>query len=83
MKKRKCYSGFYNDLLSDMNEALRWARGEVVLRTTTRTLAEVPPATITLEPDVASVFPDAASVNEALRFLIKITRENTAMVGTK
>ena len=30
---------------------------------------------IRLEPDVAEVFPDSDSVNEALRFLIKITRE--------
>lgn len=29
-----------------------------------------------LEPDVAEVFPDADSVNEALRFLIRITKEN-------
>ena len=32
--------------------------------------------TIRLEPDVAEVFTDANAVNEALRFLIKITREN-------
>jgi len=32
--------------------------------------------TIRLEPDVAEVFPDAESVNEALRFLIRITKEN-------
>jgi hypothetical protein len=31
--------------------------------------------TVRLEPDVAEVFPDSDSVNEALRFLIKITRE--------
>lgn len=31
--------------------------------------------TVRLEPDVAKVFPDSDSVNEALRFLIKITRE--------
>ena len=31
---------------------------------------------VQLEPDVAEVFPDAASVNEALRFLIRITKEN-------
>jgi ASC-1-like (ASCH) protein len=31
---------------------------------------------IRLEPDVAEVFPDAESVNEALRFLIRVTREN-------
>lgn len=30
---------------------------------------------VQLEPDVAEVFPDAASVNEALRFLIRITKE--------
>ena len=31
---------------------------------------------IRLEPDVAEVFPDAESVNEALRFLIRIAKEN-------
>lgn len=31
--------------------------------------------TVRLEPDVAEVFTDSDSVNEALRFLIKITRE--------
>jgi len=31
---------------------------------------------VRLEPDVAHAFPDADSVNEALRFLIRITREN-------
>ncbi|HLV81435.1 MAG TPA: hypothetical protein VKT32_14205 [Chthonomonadaceae bacterium] len=31
---------------------------------------------IRLEPDVAQVFPDAESVNEALRFLIRIAREH-------
>ena len=29
-----------------------------------------------LEPDVVKAFPDAASVNEALRFLIRVTKEN-------
>ena len=29
-----------------------------------------------LEPDVAEVFPDSELVNEALRFLIRITKEN-------
>ena len=31
---------------------------------------------VQLEPDVAKVFPDADSVNQALRFLIRVTREN-------
>ena len=39
--------------------------------------------TIRLEPDVAEVFPDADSVNEALRFLIRITREKQPAHGTK
>jgi hypothetical protein len=36
--------------------------------------------TIRLEPDVADVFPDADSVNEALRFLIRVTRDNRKQV---
>ena len=32
--------------------------------------------TIRLDRDVADVFPDADAVNEALRFLIRVTREN-------
>lgn len=35
---------------------------------------------IQLEPDVAEVFPDSESVNEALRFLIRITKENKGTV---
>ena len=31
---------------------------------------------IKLEPDVAAIFPDAASVNAALRFLIQNSKEN-------
>jgi hypothetical protein len=31
---------------------------------------------IKLDSDVAEVFPNAESVNEALRFLIRMTREN-------
>lgn len=31
---------------------------------------------VSLAPDVAEVFPDSESVNEALRFLIRVTREN-------
>lgn len=33
---------------------------------------------VRLEPDVAEAFPDAVSVNEALRFLIRVTKENQA-----
>ncbi len=31
---------------------------------------------VQLESDVAEVFPNAASVNKALRFLIRVTKEN-------
>jgi hypothetical protein len=32
--------------------------------------------TVQLDPDVAEIFPDDNSVNEALRFLIRMTRQN-------
>ena len=34
---------------------------------------------VKLEPDVAAVFPDAVSVNKALRFLIRVTKENSTV----
>lgn len=37
--------------------------------------------TIHLEPDVAEIFPDSASVNEALRFLIRITEKNKSALA--
>jgi hypothetical protein len=33
--------------------------------------------TVRLEPDVASAFPNSQAVNEALRFLMRVTKENT------
>ena len=33
-------------------------------------------STVRLEPDVAEIFPNAESVNEALRFLIKVIQKN-------
>jgi hypothetical protein len=38
---------------------------------------------IRLEPDVAEVFPDAEAVNEALRFLIRVTKENQPVAHPK
>lgn len=39
---------------------------------------------IRLEPDVADAFPDADAVNQALRFLIRVTKENrSALHPTK
>jgi hypothetical protein len=36
------------------------------------------PLTVELAPDVAEMFPDTAAVNEALRFLIRMTKSSTA-----
>ena len=38
-------------------------------------------STVFLEPDVAEMFPDSESVNEALRFLIRITKENKSALA--
>lgn len=35
---------------------------------------------VQLEPDVAEVFPNAASVNEALRILIRVTKADRAVL---
>ena len=43
-----------------------------------RSLSEL---TVRLEPDVAEVFPNSESVNEALRFLIRIAKENKSTLG--
>jgi hypothetical protein len=37
--------------------------------------------TIQLDPDVAEIFPDDNSVNEALRFLIRMTRQNQESIS--
>lgn len=40
-------------------------------------------STVRLEPDVAAIFPSADAVNEALRFLIRVTQQNqSATVAT-
>ena len=39
-------------------------------------------STVRLEPDVAEIFPNADSVNEALRFLIRVMRDNQAFAPT-
>ena len=38
---------------------------------------------VKLEPDVAEAFPDAQSVNEALRLLIRIAQKDSAARTTK
>lgn len=39
--------------------------------------------TIVLDADVAENFPSAESVNEALRFLVRVTRENRESLQNK
>ncbi len=39
--------------------------------------------TVVLDLDVAENFPNAESVNEALRFLVRITRENKTVLQPK
>ncbi|HEX8246605.1 MAG TPA: hypothetical protein VF599_00345 [Pyrinomonadaceae bacterium] len=39
--------------------------------------------TVVLDSDVAENFPSAESVNEALRFLIRVTQENKSELQTK
>ncbi|NJR66995.1 MAG: hypothetical protein HC772_19485 [Leptolyngbyaceae cyanobacterium CRU_2_3] len=38
--------------------------------------------TVRLEPDVAEIFPSADAVNEALRFLIRVMRDNKPLAPT-
>ena len=38
---------------------------------------------VRLEPDVTEAFPDANAVNEALRFLIRVTKGNQKLRPTK
>lgn len=37
--------------------------------------------TVRLEPDVAQMFPSAEAVNEALRFLIRVMRDNQTVAS--
>ena len=37
--------------------------------------------TVRLEPDVADMFPSAEAVNEALRFLIRVMRDNQTVAS--
>lgn len=39
-------------------------------------------STVRLEPDVAAIFPNADAVNEALRFLIRVTQQNQSVAVT-
>ena len=66
---------------SDLNDELRPEYTEADLKNRVRGKyvgrVERPcPPTVQLEADVVGAFPDAAAVNEALRFLIRITKEN-------
>jgi hypothetical protein len=56
------------DLDEDLRPEYDFSQMQIVARGPGRKAA---PVTVQLEPDVAALFPDAAAVNEALRFLIR------------
>ena len=71
---------------SDLNDELRPEYTEADLKNRVRgkyadRFAPLPP-TVTLEPDVAAAFPDAAAVNAALRSLMRQTKEDTSVLTT-
>ena len=66
---------------SDLNDQLRPEYAEEDMKDMVRGKyagrVKLPcPPTVQLEADVAGAFPDAAAVNEALRFLIRVTKQN-------
>jgi hypothetical protein len=68
---------------SEMNDDLRDEYDLTQLRVRKRgaaRMAETPVSGIEvhLDPDVAAVFPNALAVNEALRFLIRVTQQKPA-----
>ena len=70
MKKR--FDGSVED---DLRPEYDFQKLRVVARGPGRKSSSVP--AIQLEPDVAEMFPDSQSVNEALRFLMRATRKRT------
>ena len=70
MKKR-----FDRSNEDDLRPEYDFRKLKVVARGPGRKAPSVP--TIQLEPDVAEMFPDSQSVNDALRFLMRATRKRT------
>ena len=70
MKKSKA------DLEDDLRPEYDFHALRVIARGPGRQKADA--VTISLAPDVAAVFPDSESVNEALRFLMRITEKEMA-----
>jgi hypothetical protein len=68
---------FDAELDDDLAAEYDFSQLPVVKRGPGRRLPEV--LTVALDPDVAAVFSTTASVNEALRFLIRVTKD-TPMV---
>ncbi len=66
---------------SDLDDELRPEYNEEDMKNMTRgkyvgRVKRKCPPTVQLEADVVGAFPDAAAVNEALRFLIRVTNQN-------
>jgi len=60
--------------ISEMDDDLRPEYDFTQMPVVARGQGRKPPLTVQLEPDVAALFPDSASVNEALRRLTKLTQ---------
>jgi hypothetical protein len=65
---------------ADLEDDLRPEYDFHALRVVARGPGRLKPNSVTifLAPDVAAVFPDSESVNEALRFLMRITEKEMA-----
>lgn len=76
-----------NETLRHLIQALKENRRTHSYRLPTKILdpksKQLDNSIIKLEPDVTEAFPNAASVNEALRFLIRVSKENSAIPPPK
>ena len=70
-------------LIQDSKENRKTHSYRLPMKTSDSRSKQLDNSIVKLKPDVAEAFSDAASVNEALRFLIRITKENSAIPPTK
>ena len=70
-------------LIQDSKENKRTYSYNLPMKVLDRGSKHLDNSIIKLEPDVVETFADAAAVNEALRFLIRVRKENSAIPPTK
>jgi hypothetical protein len=64
-------------LVAEMDDDLRPEYDFTQMPVVARGKGRKPPIIVQLEPDVAALYPDSASVNEALRQLAKLTQTSS------